>query len=186
VVIPLSDSMTLTVMLKWFFKRRKKLASFAIIEAAVRLSVKYMSHWKPENLVSGTENRVQPLEEGPCLQSSILCLKNVTLQPSNRFDVCLTRVGEMRSVRDVSASQIRSGILRQVGKVAYKLLIGLRPSFVRVLKRLFKEVYQHRHLRRAASRNDVVFSGNLVNTGVLYRMNRACVGVSNAYAPRTT
>jgi hypothetical protein len=37
-------------MLKWFFKKRKKLASFAIIKAAVRLSVKYMSYWRPENL----------------------------------------------------------------------------------------------------------------------------------------
>jgi hypothetical protein len=40
VVISLSDSMTFTVMLKWFFRKRMKLTSFVIIKAAVRLSVK--------------------------------------------------------------------------------------------------------------------------------------------------
>jgi hypothetical protein len=39
-VISLSDSITFTVMLKWFFRKRMKLASFVIIEAAVQLSVK--------------------------------------------------------------------------------------------------------------------------------------------------
>jgi hypothetical protein len=54
-------------------------------------------------------------------------------------------------VNNVSASQIRSGILRQVGKVAYKLLIGLRPSFVRFLKRLFQVVYRVQLLHANAS-----------------------------------
>jgi hypothetical protein len=39
-VISLSDSITFIVILKWFFRKRMKLASLAIIEAAVRLSVK--------------------------------------------------------------------------------------------------------------------------------------------------
>ena len=50
VVILLLDLITLTVMLKQFFKKRKKLASFAIIKAAAQLSVKQMSYQMPKNL----------------------------------------------------------------------------------------------------------------------------------------
>jgi hypothetical protein len=39
-MISLSDSITFIVILKWFFRKRIKLASLAIIEAAIRLSMK--------------------------------------------------------------------------------------------------------------------------------------------------